>query len=398
MRVLQLTGSSAGGVGRHAREVAALLGADGPVVLAGPADVVTPAGPGESGAGKVRAVVVDIADRPRPRDASAVRQVRRLAAGADVVHAHGLRAGALAVLAVRSLGRRRPRLVVTVHNLPVGGPRVRAVAAVLETLVARGADAVLGVSGDLVERMRARGAREVERALVPAPERPASTVPAEQLREGLGLASGERLVLTVARLAPQKGLDLLADAAAILAGSDAGPGAGLGAGRGAGPDAAAPTGRHAEERTEDGARRTGWRWVVVGDGPLREALARRARTEDLPILLTGRRDDVPDLLAAADAVVSTATWEGQPIAVQEALRAGAALVATDVGGTREVTGDAAVLVPAGDAPALAAAIRAVLSDDGRRAALRVAALERAAVLPGPADVLAQLQKVYGGLG
>ncbi|TRW45774.1 glycosyltransferase family 4 protein [Georgenia yuyongxinii] len=398
MRVLQLTGSSAGGVGRHAREVAALLAADGPVVLAGPADVVTPAGPGGSSAGKVRTVVVDIADRPRPQDASAVRQIRRLAAGADVVHAHGLRAGALAVLAVRSLGRRRPRLVVTVHNLPVGGPRVRAVAAVLETLVARGADAVLGVSGDLVERMRARGAREVERAFVPAPERPASAVPAEQLREGLGLASGERLVLTVARLAPQKGLDLLADTAAILAGPEVGPGAGPDAGRGAGPDAAVPTGRHAEERTDDGVRRTGWRWVVVGDGPLREALAHRARTEDLPILLTGRRDDVPDLLAAADAVVSTATWEGQPIAVQEALRAGAALVATDVGGTREVTGGAAVLVPAGNAPALAAAIRTVLGDDERRAALRVAALERAAVLPGPADVLAQLRKVYGALG
>ncbi|WP_448071768.1 glycosyltransferase family 4 protein [Georgenia yuyongxinii] len=385
MRVLQLTGSSAGGVGRHAREVAALLAAAGPVVLAGPADVVTGAEATPGGTEQVRAVVVDIADRPRPQDVGAVRRLRRLAAGADVVHAHGLRAGALAALAVHSLGRRRPRLVVTVHNLPVGGARVRALAAVLETLVARGADAVLGVSGDLVERMRARGARDVERALVPAPERPARSTPAAQVRAALGLADGERLVLTVARLAPQKGLDLLAETAGLLAGA-------------AGAAGASPTGRHAEGAADDGVRPAGWRWVVVGDGPLRETLARRARTEDLPVLLTGRRDDVPDLLAAADAVVSTATWEGQPIAVQEALRAGAALVATDVGGTREVTGDAAVLVPGGNAPALAAAIRMVLTDDERREALRAAALRRAAELPGPADVLAQLREVYGRLG
>ncbi|KAE8762074.1 glycosyltransferase, partial [Georgenia thermotolerans] len=213
MRVLQLTGSSAGGVARHAREISALLAADGDdVVLAGPADVVHAAAP----AG-YRPVVVDIADRPRPADVAAARAVRRLAAGADVVHAHGLRAGAIAVLAVRTLAR-RPRLVVTVHNLPVGGGRVRGVAAVLETLVARGADAVLAVSGDLVARMRGRGARAVARALVPAPERPAATVPPARVRADLGLAPDERLLLTVARLAPQKGLDVLADAAARLAG------------------------------------------------------------------------------------------------------------------------------------------------------------------------------------
>src|SRR5699024_11335639 len=60
---------------------------------------------------------------------------------------------------------------------------------------------------------------------------------------------------------------------------------------------------------------------------------------------SGRRDDVPDLLASADVLVSTSAWEGQPINVQEALAAGVPVVATDVGGTGEVTGDAARLVP-----------------------------------------------------
>ncbi|MHB1288404.1 glycosyltransferase family 4 protein, partial [Georgenia sp.] len=161
---------------------------------------------------------------------------------------------------------------------------------------------------------------------------------------------------------------LLADTAAILEGGD----------------------RPRRHATSSGT----WRWVVVGDGPLRETLAARAEREHLPVHLLGRRDDVPDLLAAADVVVSTATWEGQPLAVQEALRAGAAVVATDVGGTREVTGDAAVLVPGGDAAALAAAVAQVLAADTRRDALRAASRARARALPGPEDVLAQLWSVY----
>ena len=108
----------------------------------------------------------------------------------------------------------------------------------------------------------------------------------------------------------------------------------------------------------------------------------------------GARPDVPDLLAAADVVVATSVWEGQPLLVQEVLRAPAALVATDVGGVREVTGDAAVLVPHGDVPALAGAVRALLEDPGRRQALRGLAARRAAQLPTEADAVAQVTRVY----
>jgi glycosyltransferase involved in cell wall biosynthesis len=80
--------------------------------------------------------------------------------------------------------------------------------------------------------------------------------------------------------------------------------------------------------------------------------------------------------------------------VQEALRAGAAIVATDVGGTREVTGDAAALVPGGDAHAVAEAVRTVLGDQARREELRARARARAEELPRPADVVAQLREIY----
>ncbi|WP_298460191.1 glycosyltransferase family 4 protein [uncultured Cellulomonas sp.] len=370
VRVLQVLGSSAGGVARHVRQLGEVLGAVGPggpgwtVHVAGPAaladDVAPPAGP-------VVFRPVEIADRPRPADLAAIRRLRALAAGAHVLHAHGLRAGALAVLATRGLpGARRPRVVVTLHNLPVGGRAVRTVSAVLERVVARGADKVLGVSGDLVDRARALGARTAERALVPAPSRPRTPADAAAVREALGVPGTDHLLVTVARLAPQKGLDTLLDAARrlVVPGVFSAPPRGL-------------------------------VWVVAGDGPLHDALAARIGDERLPVRLLGRRSDVPDLLAAADVVVSTAVWEGQPIAVQEALQLGAAVVATDAGGTREVTGDdGAVLVPVGDAAAVAGAVRALLDDRPRRDRLRAAAGRRAAELPDVAAVVEQLRRVY----
>src|SRR5699024_937246 len=136
------------------------------------------------------------------------------------------------------------------------------------------------------------GARS-ERALVPAPPRRAPAGPhaaeRERVRRELGVSEDEGLVLTVGRLAPQKGLGLLGDTAGEL--------------------------------VRDGVP---LRWLVVGDGPLEPELRRRVAADALPVVVAGRRDDVPALLAAADVVVSTSTWEGQPLAVQEALQAGAA--------------------------------------------------------------------------
>lgn len=351
-RVVQVLGSSAGGVARHVAQLSALLADDGATVrVAGPAAVREIVRPGST----VRFVPVEIADRPRAGDVEAVRALRRLASGADVLHAHGLRAGALAVMAARLCGRHRPTVVVTLHNLPVGGRAIRAVAGALELVVARGADVVLGVSGDLVARAGRLGATRTERALVPAPVRPRGDGPAARL--SLGVEPGTGLVVTVARLAPQKGLDTLLDAAALL-------------------EAPAV-------------------WCLAGDGPLEEGLRGRVEAQGLPVRLLGRRDDVPALLAAADVVVQTSVWEGQPLGIQEALRAGAAIVTTDAGGTREVTAEAAVVVPVGDAAALARAVERLLGDDDERSGLQERARARAAELPGPADVLAQVLRCYG---
>ncbi|CAM3653093.1 glycosyltransferase family 4 protein [Occultella aeris] len=362
LRIVQLTGSSDGGVGRHARELAEHLAREHRVILAGPPGVIDAAADG------VHTQQVTIADRPRMSDANAVARIRSIARRADVVHAHGLRAGALAALALTPAGHGpdRTALVVTLHNAPVGGVGMRTVAAGLERLIFARADAVLGVSGDLVEHARQLGAKNPERALVPAPVRVTGSAgqggatPLDASgRRHLGISPEHRMVLTAARLAPQKGLGLLADAAALLA-----------------------------------ARAPDARWLVAGSGPLLDELADQVLGEDLPVILLGWRDDLSTLMATADVVVSTSAWEGQPLNLQEALAAGAPIVATDVGGTAEVTGDAAELVPFPDADAMAARIAAVLSDPDRQQSMRAASLARAAGLPTAADSLAQVLRIY----
>lgn len=287
------------------------------------------------------------------------------------MHAHGLRAGALATLAARSVPRgRRPRIVVTLHNAVVGSRRVRWVSQLLERIVARGADVVLGVSLDIVDSVRALGAREVDRALVPAPGGFATPKRSRQeVRDEFGLGPTTAVVLTVGRLAAQKGLDTLLTASGLLV---------------------------EQLSQEQSPATTDVVWFVAGSGPRETELTQRIRQQALPVRLLGARSDVADLLAAADVVVSCAVWEGQPIGIQEALHAGAAIVATDAGGTREVTGRVgAIIVPVGDAQRISEQTARLLIDTQLRDRQRSAALDRSRELPEPAHMVRQLLDAYG---
>ncbi|WP_433225762.1 glycosyltransferase family 4 protein [Actinomadura formosensis] len=389
LRVALVLGTSAGGVGRHVRSVAAgLAGRGARVLVCGPPSTEEMFGFGDAGA---RFAEVGLTDRPRPvNDARAAARLRSLLRGADVVHAHGLRAGALAVAARARVApeplrfsRGGPPLVVTLHNAVITGGRTAAVYGMLERIVALGATRVLGVSPDLEERMRSLGARSVGHAIVPAPAPQAPPGPAVRadLRAELGV--GERpLIITVGRLAAQKGLPTLLDAAAVWAGRTPPP-----------------------------------LVAIVGDGPLEDELRARIEAEDLPVRLLGRRSDVPGLLAASDVAVVPSVWEGQPLIVQEILRAGRPLVATRVGGIPAMVGardaaggaagrpaggsllhgpesEAALLVPPGDAEALERAVSRVLDDPSLAARLGSAAAERSALLPGEDDAVDQLASIY----
>ena len=391
MKVAFVLGTSAGGLGRHVRMLAAGCAARGVTVAVfgpartdrdfgfshlerGPADTDTPVA-------TVTFTPVEIADRPRvARDLRAIARLRRLlrvggpagahglrAAAPDVVHAHGLRAGALAAIAIAFGGTRTP-LVVTVHNAPPAGGVTGAIYRVLELIVARNAASVLCVSADLEQRMRAAGARRVAHAIVPAPfvtltapVPAAGDVSAETRAAVRGEFGTGPVVLTVGRLAAQKGFGVLLDAAA------------------------------------------GWRdlrpepsLVIVGEGPLEAELKDQAASLGLAATFTGQRPDVPALLAVADVFVLPSAWEGQALILQEALRVGVPIVATRVGGNPDLLGeDAALLVPPGDARSLADAVRSVLADPGLAARLRRAALDRASALPAEDDAVAAALAEYG---
>jgi glycosyltransferase involved in cell wall biosynthesis len=377
VKVAFVLGTSTGGTARHVRMLAGGAAARGITV-----EVFGPARTNEDFAFGALAGVgftpVEIADRPRVRrDLREIRRLRRLAAAwrPDVVHAHGLRAGALTAIALAlirpTVYQPRPALVVTVHNAPPVGGVTGAVYRVLERIVARSADSVLCVSADLEDRMRAAGARRVGHAPVPAAPVPGASLPAPgvsaETPAGLSLpgdpAPGRPLVLAAGRLATQKGFGTLLEAAA----------------------------RWHDIRPEP-------LLAIAGEGPLAADLKAQAARLGLDVRFPGHRDDMPALLAAAAVFVLPSVWEGQPLILQEALRAGVPVVATRAGGTPALTGeDAAVLVPPGDARRLADGVRAVLTDEVLAARLRKAAAARALALPDEDAAVAAALSEYNAV-
>jgi glycosyltransferase involved in cell wall biosynthesis len=111
-------------------------------------------------------------------------------------------------------------------------------------------------------------------------------------------------------------------------------------------------------------------FLVVGGGEDESRLRRMADELGVgdQVRFLGWRTDLPVIYADSDVVVLTSDNEGTPVSVIEALAAGCAVAATDVGGVREVleSGRLGVLVPPRDAHAMAAAVAALLDDPGLR--------------------------------
>jgi glycosyltransferase involved in cell wall biosynthesis len=255
-----------------------------------------------------------------------------------IVHTHSyvLRYAFPAVLAAA----RRAWVVHTVHN--VASREVDAFGRALHRVAFR-----FGVFPVAVAHEVARSFREMYGFSAPELIPNGVDLPAmqqsqagDQWRREHGFAASDVLLVSVARLDPQKNPLLLIDAF-----------------------------------TRATADMTDCHLLLAGTGSL---LDRARRIANRRVHFLGVRQDIPRVLSASDAFVLASDWEGNPMSVMEAMAAGLPVVATAVGGVPEVVADGGALVPPGDVEALTSALAMAVRDPAWRAGAGEAARRRAA--------------------
>jgi glycosyltransferase involved in cell wall biosynthesis len=285
--------------------------------------------------------------------------IRAAARGCDVVHAHGQRAGWWAALGLRTRPR-RPPLVVTIHNIvldEVAGPWASSLRR-MERALPHCVDAVIATSPAAAATVgRARA------VVAPFGPRPVPARCGERVRAEYGIAPDAPLAVAVGRLHPQKGFDVLLDAV-----------------------------------PEISRRVPAARVLIVGDGPLGAHLRARAVADGLGAVVRfgASTTDSAGVLAAADAVVVPSLWESGPLILTEALAIGRPVVTTPVGFALElVDGETTgLLVPVGDAAALAAATADLLGDRQRARAIGCAGQRRVDEWLDPGAAVDAIAAVY----
>jgi glycosyltransferase involved in cell wall biosynthesis len=287
-----------------------------------------------------------------PFVALALRNVvsqRLVAVRYDAVHVHWVVPNAAMVSGVvRAQG---VPLVVSLHGSDVFLAERSALAGSLAERAFAAAGAVTACSGDLHRRAVALGAPPERTRTVPYGVDAAAFapgIPDGALRARLGVPPGAIFVLAFGRMVEKKGFRFLVEAAGRVPGIHA---------------------------------------VLAGEGDLRGSLEATAREMAAPVSLPGNLDraTMAAALATADVVVvpsvvdSAGNVDGLPNALLEALAAGRAVVASRVAGIPDVVEDGrnGLLVPAGDADGLAAALRRLAADPAARRLLGAEARKRA---------------------
>jgi glycosyltransferase involved in cell wall biosynthesis len=297
------------------------------------------------------------------------RVLLRPAVPVDLVHAHQGEDLAVLPLARLAAWRHRTPLVVTVHcsvghTLRGRSARARLLRAVggrVERHVLRRADAVVVLTDRTAAVLRADGVAADRLATIPSGFDP---VLFAGVRPGMPAGSGRPRIGYVGRLAPQKRADLLVQAFDLM-----------------------------REEAD---------LVVVGDGPdgdlVRRLAAQSPRAGRITVRGFVEHGAVPDVLASLDVLVLPSVYEEMGSVLVEAMAAGLPVVASDVGGIPEVVrdGETGLLVPPGDAVALATALDRLMADPDLRARLATGARANADGYAWP-ELTDRVVGVYGGV-
>lgn len=293
------------------------------------------------------------------------RQLRRL--GIDLVHSHGYKPSVWGYACRPWSG---VPIMATCHLWFTGTrlPRKMKVMLALEKIVYRRYRDLVAVSRPISEVLQAAGIPAdrihiIENG-VEVGERPRLDAGQRaELRASLGLPADAFVVLNAARLNRQKGQWNLVEAAAQL--------------RAAGREA---------------------RFLIVGDGPLAAELQELARARGVADLVTlaGFRDDVDDLLQAADAFALPSLDEGMPMSLLEAVARGVPVVTTAVGDIPHVVchRQSGLVVPLEDPAAVAAAVDELRRLPDRGASLAAEARRRVAERYSCAAMYSGYERVY----
>ncbi len=328
------------------------------------APILGPAGVMDGLSGEVGVVQAGVVGIPTGLDPLGLLRARRALrpwrAGAQMVHAHGLKAGWTAL----GGSPRRP-LVVTVHNrvLDESAGRTARLQRLLEHEVLRRADRVIALTTSMAEELADFVPSHRIRIALPASPVPVITEDRASVRRRMGIAETTPLVVCVARLHPQKDLPTLLRAWRLV--------------RDSRPDAVL---------------------VIAGDGPERDQLMtlHGQLGLDASARFVGARPHAVDELAAADVAVMTSVWEGAALVLAETTQLGVPMVSTATGMAPDLLdGDiGGVIVGFGDHVAVADALCHMLDEPEAAAAMGARGRERARSVFEPGRAIEEIMAIY----
>ncbi len=257
---------------------------------------------------------VDFERNPmKPGNIAALRELKRIIREGDydIIHCHTPMGGVLARIAGREARKKGCKIIYTAHGFHFfdGAPLLNWLMYYpVEKHLAHDTDVLITMNREDYDRalakMPAKEIKYVHGVGVDTKRFATTTVDVKSLRESIGLAEDEPMILTVGELIKRKNHEMIL-------------------------------------RALGGMKESKWKYVIVGRGVLLDHLkdvAKECGIEDRVIFL-GYRRDIPEMLHACDLFVFTSFQEGLPVAIMEAMAAGAPILCTKNRGTADLIED-----------------------------------------------------------